>query len=726
MVIVLFTLYFSEIMNTNPGQGESAEWHVADLLGDPTLLRCSSTPQPAVPPRGPPRPNTVTATPGVPTVTNMQIPSLVEIPSTVPAYNIPRLSEADIQAIADAVKIGQGSQCSRSTRSGHSRSGLTRRTAGGNSKVGPSKVSQGRLPSRRMVSVVRLEEALNQYKSQILDSNDGTGEKDLQVDLCSLLGVATIGSQTQAGSSVSRQGSSPVVKPSPPPVPPAVQCTCQQKPVTDGVNSGNELETPSLREERVRQFNAESEHTRQDRLHDYVRDQSVRAQRLPNQGNPTVNVVDGVKASHPQLGIPQAGSTPFRPRLLQPTPTKYGFLQTPVAIKGREVRFPSITESGGAVPKGTDTKRKPIPKPVAPLRTYNGSTPWNEYQSYFERTAILNEWDEGVAVQYLHIQMEGKALKTLNRMSPEVANDYGEFCEAMAAQYDLPLDLYVIYRAELNARVRKKGERLPDLSEDIQRLVDLAYPNIPPEVRLSLSLEAFGNALETEAHRLLLSFCNVNSMKDAQAVAMKVDSYLAGEKVRGKDKKKGAIYTVGEILGADSTSLDPRFAKIAEIALTAGGAIAETPQGMLPSTSSMVTSATPEPVQDSSDNLDKLLTQVLQTSVRKEPQKGPNPRSGPTVWKPRCMGCGEFGHYLMACHHFKQALESGKVPEIRNPNPPAKQNNNPNKGGQRFPKKKGKTGETSSTQNKSTQSTSSQTVTSVVTTDGSVPKQENC
>jgi hypothetical protein len=39
-----------------------------------------------------------------------------------------------------------------------------------------------------------------------------------------------------------------------------------------------------------------------------------------------------------------------------------------------------------------------------------------------------------------------------------------------------------LYRSQIDARIRKKGETLPELAQDIKRLVRLAYPNAPVEV----------------------------------------------------------------------------------------------------------------------------------------------------------------------------------------------------------------------------------------------------
>jgi hypothetical protein len=45
--------------------------------------------------------------------------------------------------------------------------------------------------------------------------------------------------------------------------------------------------------------------------------------------------------------------------------------------------------------------------------------------------------------------------------------------------------------SQIDARIRKKGETLPELAQDIKRLVRLAYPNAPVEVRDSLAYRSF-------------------------------------------------------------------------------------------------------------------------------------------------------------------------------------------------------------------------------------------
>ena len=85
-----------------------------------------------------------------------------------------------------------------------------------------------------------------------------------------------------------------------------------------------------------------------------------------------------------------------------------------------------------------------------------------------------NKWDEVDAVAHLRQSLKGQAelilwteggqAWTFNELVSKLAKKYGSDEQAS------------LYRTELEMRVRKKGETLTTLQQDISRLVSLAYP----------------------------------------------------------------------------------------------------------------------------------------------------------------------------------------------------------------------------------------------------------
>ena len=115
----------------------------------------------------------------------------------------------------------------------------------------------------------------------------------------------------------------------------------------------------------------------------------------------------------------------------------------------------------------------------------------------------------------------------------------------------------------------------------------------------------------------MLTLSSVITMEQAQAVAMKVESYLFNEKVR-KGRKTVSHIKSDEVM-------DPTLSKIVNLSLTKPDTVNEaagSQEGKVPQNSS--NAAAPD-----------------------YPKK---------KWSPRCMGCGELGHFFVNCERSKQLL----------------------------------------------------------------------
>ena len=72
----------------------------------------------------------------------------------------------------------------------------------------------------------------------------------------------------------------------------------------------------------------------------------------------------------------------------------------------------------------------------------------------------------------------------------------------------------------------KKGETLPELGQTIQRLVSLAYPGCPPDIRDRLAKDHFLGALQDENLKLEIWRHHPSSLQEAIRVGVEWEAFL--------------------------------------------------------------------------------------------------------------------------------------------------------------------------------------------------------
>jgi len=91
--------------------------------------------------------------------------------------------------------------------------------------------------------------------------------------------------------------------------------------------------------------------------------------------------------------------------------------------------------------------------------------------------AHLNHWSEEVTV--LAVSLRGAALNVLSNLLAERRSDHRAFVTALENRLGTAHQA-VLHRMKLRSRTRRREETLPELMEDIERLVRLAYPDAAP------------------------------------------------------------------------------------------------------------------------------------------------------------------------------------------------------------------------------------------------------
>ena len=99
------------------------------------------------------------------------------------------------------------------------------------------------------------------------------------------------------------------------------------------------------------------------------------------------------------------------------------------------------------------------------------------------------------------------------------------------------------YKAELNARKRRKGETLQNLSSDIARLMGLAYEGERSTHRDDMAVDKFLAALEDEELKLKVMECEPTNLAGALKHAQSFESYRmsiegAGSEPQGRRRNR--------------------------------------------------------------------------------------------------------------------------------------------------------------------------------------------
>lgn len=151
-------------------------------------------------------------------------------------------------------------------------------------------------------------------------------------------------------------------------------------------------------------------------------------------------------------------------------------------------------------------------------RTFDGLVSWREYQSQFNRVALLNEWSEEEKVDYLWVNLTGSALSFVEGLPAQDKSSYQTLCHALESRFGAE-HLAMLYKAELLQKTRKKGQSLPELAQEVRKLSDCAYPNFPVDAKEELATEKFIEALQNAGLRLHLHQASPKSLTHAVELA---------------------------------------------------------------------------------------------------------------------------------------------------------------------------------------------------------------
>jgi hypothetical protein len=228
-----------------------------------------------------------------------------------------------------------------------------------------------------------------------------------------------------------------------------------------------------------------------------------------------------------------------RPDLHYRHPDAYGVSDSVV----HDTRHIPVAESGYAGNVSGPKYRKPA--------TYDGTTEWQDYLIYFEMLAELNEWDARSKALELAISLRGIAQSVLSDLGTEHRMSYRHLVSALQSRFE-PTNQSELYRTQVKNRTRKTGESVTELSQDIKRLVRLAYPEAPSVVRDHLVRDCFIDSLNDSVLQWAVFQGKAVNVEDAVRIALEYEAFQAGH--RGGTGGLGSIRMQSDIAVDDNSS----------------------------------------------------------------------------------------------------------------------------------------------------------------------------
>ncbi|CAC5378945.1 unnamed protein product [Mytilus coruscus] len=125
---------------------------------------------------------------------------------------------------------------------------------------------------------------------------------------------------------------------------------------------------------------------------------------------------------------------------------------------------------------------------------YDGEGNWEDYLVQFELIAAINKWSDIEKALELATSLRGTAQSILTDLRPEMRTNFIQLTADLASRFQ-PENQAEMYRAQMKSKIRRRTEQIPVIGQDIKRLVRLAYPSAPIEIKEQLACECFIDSL---------------------------------------------------------------------------------------------------------------------------------------------------------------------------------------------------------------------------------------
>ncbi|CAC5401811.1 unnamed protein product [Mytilus coruscus] len=155
---------------------------------------------------------------------------------------------------------------------------------------------------------------------------------------------------------------------------------------------------------------------------------------------------------------------------------------------------------------------------------YDGESNWEDYLVQFELIAAINKWSDIEKALELATSLRGTAQSILTDLRPEMRTNFIQLTTALASRFQ-PENQAEMYRAQMKSKICRRTEQIPVLGQDIKRLVRLAYPSAPIEIKEQLACECFIDSLNDADMEWAIFQAKAKSINNAIQVALEYEAF---------------------------------------------------------------------------------------------------------------------------------------------------------------------------------------------------------
>ena len=176
---------------------------------------------------------------------------------------------------------------------------------------------------------------------------------------------------------------------------------------------------------------------------------------------------------------------------------------------------------------------------------FDGSGSWTSFITQFRVIASAQRWNESDKLAMLVASLKGPALEIFAHLPDADRTDFSRLSSALDGRFGAA-NQEPWFRSQLRRRRRKAGETLPQLAQEIERLVALAYPAATIVLRDSLSCDHFLDALDDADLHIAVRQGHPASLPQALASAVEIESIRGAAGLIPHSSSPGAVVRQGQ------------------------------------------------------------------------------------------------------------------------------------------------------------------------------------
>ena len=180
-----------------------------------------------------------------------------------------------------------------------------------------------------------------------------------------------------------------------------------------------------------------------------------------------------------------------------------------------EAKVGKKNESGASTSTSSHDSQENPPLRIKPesFSATSGES-WLAWLRKFKSIATLNKWSPELRCQILPAYLKGLAEQTFCSLTDEQTATWSAVEQALTDRFH-PKESRQVHIATLRAKLRRPDEDLHQLRCEISRLVELAYPEDPPDILNRTARDFFVGSLTPIALREKVLDLGPNTLDEA-------------------------------------------------------------------------------------------------------------------------------------------------------------------------------------------------------------------